>query len=195
MIAANAYDRHVEQLFEHLQRLKACLDAAGVEYRIIGGLGVFFQVSAVDPDLARTTRDIDVAVRRSDISRITASAERFGLQYRHAAGVDMLLDAKEARARSAIHFVFVGEKVRPEYVDAVPEFSPATRTVEGILIASVADLVRMKLTSFRFKDRAHIVDLDTVGLITPAIERELPEALRERLRQVRAEEPQSTGAE
>jgi hypothetical protein len=42
MIAANAYDRHVERLFEHLQRLKACLDEAGVEYRIIDGLGVFF---------------------------------------------------------------------------------------------------------------------------------------------------------
>jgi hypothetical protein len=136
-----------------------------------------------------------VAVRRTDIQRIIASAEHFGFRYRHAAGGDMLLDAKDPKARSAIHFVFVGEKVRPEYIDTIPEFSPATRTVEGILIASVGDLVRMKLTSFRFKDRAHIVDLDTAGLITPAIEQQLPPQLLDRLRQIRAEERQSTGAE
>ena len=45
------------------------------------------------------------------------------------------------------------------------------------------------------KDRAHIIDTDSVGLITPEIEQEIPEALRDRLEQVRKEERQSTGAE
>ena len=53
----------------------------------------------------------------------------------------------------------------------------------------------MKLTSFRSRDKTHIIDLDSVGLITPEIERALPEALRDRLEQVRKEERQSTGAE
>jgi hypothetical protein len=34
----------------------------------------------------------------------------------------------------------------------------------------VADIVRMKLASFRLKDRVHIQDIDSVGLITPDIE-------------------------
>jgi hypothetical protein len=53
----------------------------------------------------------------------------------------------------------------------------------------------MKLTSFRPRDKAHVVDLDSVGLITPEIEASLPETLRQRLDQIRKEESQSTGAE
>ena len=48
------------------------------------------------------------------------------------------------------------------------------------------DLVRMKLTSFRAKDAAHIFDLDEAGLITPEIEAALPPLLRERLAEARA---------
>jgi hypothetical protein len=53
----------------------------------------------------------------------------------------------------------------------------------------------MKLTSYRIKDKTHIIDMDSVGLITPEIEAGLSEPLRDRLRRVRAEEAQSTGAE
>jgi hypothetical protein len=60
--------------------------------------------------------------------------------------------------------------------------------MEGILLAPVADLVRMKLTSFRLKDRVHLQDLDSVGLITPEVEATLSEPLHERLREVRATE-------
>jgi hypothetical protein len=60
--------------------------------------------------------------------------------------------------------------------------------LEGALIAPVADLVRMKLTSFRLKDRVHIQDMDGVGLITPEIEAQLPKVLRVRLAEVRASE-------
>jgi hypothetical protein len=56
------------------------------------------------------------------------------------------------------------------------------------LIAPVRDLVKMKLTSFRLKDRVHIQDMDGVGLITPEVERSLPDILRQRLADVRATE-------
>lgn len=57
-----------------------------------------------------------------------------------------------------------------------------------MLIAPVADLVRMKLTSYRLKDRVHIQDLDGAGLITAEIEASLPAELADRLAAVRAEE-------
>jgi hypothetical protein len=44
----------------------------------------------------------------------------------------------------------------------------------------------MKLTSFRAKDEAHIVDLDEAGLITPEIEATLSTVLAERLIRTRA---------
>ncbi len=71
-------------------------------------------------------------------------------------------------------------------MEPVPGFSAPDRTVEGALIAPVADLVRMKLTSFRLKDRVHIQDMDGVGLITPEMEADLPDLLRQRLAEVRA---------
>jgi hypothetical protein len=62
------------------------------------------------------------------------------------------------------------------------------RTTEGVLLAPVVDLVRMKLTSYRLKDRVHVQDLDAVGLVTSEVEAQLSEPLRERLREVRAAE-------
>ena len=195
MITVAAYDRHVEQLFELMRRLHAALTKAEVDYRIVGGMAVFFQVSERDPDAARLTRDVDVAIDRNDIQRIARAAEDFGFRYQHAAGVDMLVDAKQPKARSAVHLLFVREKVRPDYLEPVPGFSEPTITAEGILLAPVSDLVRMKLTSFRLRDKTHVIDMDSVGLITPEIEAALSEPLRSRLQQVREEEAQSTGAE
>ena len=195
MITATAVDRHVQQLFDVLERLHSALMEAGIEYRIIGGMAIFLHISERNHDAARLTRDVDVAVDRKDLERIAKAAEAFGFRYRHVAGVDMLVDAKEPKARSAVHLVFIREKVRREYLEPVPDFTKATVTKEGILLAPVADLVRMKLTSFRLKDKVHLIDMDSVGLITPEIEQALPEALRARLDQVRKEERQSTGAE
>ncbi len=191
MITAKAVDQHVEQLFEVLRRLHAALTKAGIPYRVVGGMGVFFQVSARNPLAARLTQDVDVAIDRKDLQRIAAAVKDFGFRYRHAAGVDLLVDATKPKARSAVHFVFVREKVRPDYVEPVPDFSKPKLTEEGILLAPVADLVRMKLTSFRLKDKVHLQDMDSVGLITPKIEAGLPDALRERLHELRAEEPGS----
>jgi hypothetical protein len=181
------YEKQVDQLIELAARFAEALTKAGIEYRIVGGLAIYLHVNAIDPLAARLTRDIDAAVNRSDIDKIAQAVRPFGLEFRHAAGVDMLVDAKSPKARSAVHLVFVKEKVRPEYVVSVPEFSSAGN-LEGLLVAPVADLVRMKLTSFRLKDRVHIQDMDGVGLITPEIESGLPEVLRERLAQVRATE-------
>jgi hypothetical protein len=194
MITARAVDKHVEQLFEVLRRLHDALTSAGIPYRLVGGLGVFFQVSARNPLAARLTQDVDVAVDRKDLQRIAAAVKDFGFRYRHAAGVDLLVDATKPKSRSAVHFVFIREKVRPQYLEPVPDFSKPTITEEGILLAPVPDLVRMKLTSLRLKDKVHLLDMDSVGLITPKIEAALPAELRERLRHLR-KEAQSAGAE
>ena len=166
-----------------MRRIATALESAGIPS--CRRDGVFFQVARVDENLARLTRDIDVAVRRSDLDRVIAAAERAGFKYRLAAGVDMLVDQSKPRAGSLIHFVFAHEKVRVADIEPIP-FSEADRMADGVLIASVEDLVRMKLTSFRLKDKVHIQDMDGAGLITPENEAALPEAVRERLAEVRA---------
>jgi hypothetical protein len=188
MLALTAYDTYVEKLFDTLKRFTIALSQTGIEYRVIGGMAVFLHVTERNTMAARLTNDIDVAVDRRDVASIARAVEPFGFTYRHVAGVDMLVDAAKPKARSAVHLIFVREKVRPEYLEPVPDFSPVMPTSDGVLIAPVADLVKMKLTSFRLKDRVHIQDLDGVGLITPEIEAGLPEPLRQRLAEVRASE-------
>lgn len=184
MMAAQAYDLHVEQLFDKMQRIHSALKAAGIAYRIVGGFGVFLQVHNADPDKARLTRDVDLAIRREDLARIIAAAETEGFRYRHAAGVEMLLDVSKPKG-VAVQFVFAHERVNPSYLEPVP-FSEPNTSADGYLIAPVADLLRMKLTSFRLKDKVHIQDMDGAGLITPEIEDSLSQPLHERLKEVRA---------
>jgi len=147
-------------------------------------------VQACDPLAARLTKDVDVAIDRADLPRIADALQPLGLEYRHAAGVDMFVESRQ-RSRSVIRLVFVREKVRPHYIEAVPDVSDASRTDDGLVIASIADLLRMKLTSLRLRDKTHVIDMDAVGLITPEIEAALPQQLRDRLQQVREEERQS----
>ena len=59
---------------------------------------------------------------------------------------------------------------------------------KDVLVIPVADLVRMKLTSFRLKDQVHVKALESAGLITPAVEVQLPSELIARLQQTRLTE-------
>jgi hypothetical protein len=75
------------------------------------------------------------------------------LEYLHVAGVDMLVDSKAPKERSGVHLLFAGEKVRPTDLEPVPGFSEAAVNDAGISLASPAELVRMKLTSYRQRDK------------------------------------------
>jgi len=52
-------------------------------------------------------------------------------------------------------------------------------------VIPVLDLVRMKLSSYRDKDRVHVRGMDAAGLVTGNIEHGLSEELLSRLRNVR----------
>jgi len=127
-------------------------------------------------------------ISRSDLKRVISVAESQGFRFRHAAGMDMLLYGD--KALNAVHLLFSGEKVKPSQVVPNPGLSPERKRLKGqeVWVIPVADLVRMKLSANRDKDRVHIRSLDAAGLITPEIERGLPESLRARLQHVRETE-------
>jgi hypothetical protein len=179
------FEARVEQLFDLAGLVERVFSSAGLEYRVVGGLAAYLYVEEAEPDAGRLTKDIDIAVRREDLERIAKAAEPFGLQHRHVAGVDMLVQPGKPSARRAVHLVFTGEKVRPEYPEPTPELG-SCRTIKGLRLIPLEDLIRMKLTSFRANDEAHLKDLDEAGLITPEIEAGLSPILAERLAQVRA---------
>ena len=170
-----------EKVAKRLRRVVKALKKAGEPFAVVGGNAVAAYVARVDLTAVRTTRDIDVLVRRASLDRISESLEKAGFVRRDVLGSPMFVDSKEMSIRSGIHLIFAGEKVRAEHPTAAPELSDLGESEEGIPIVSLISLLRMKLNCFRDKDRVHLRDLLDVGLITPGIEESLPEVLRERL--------------
>ena len=79
--------------------------------------------------------------------------------------------------------VFAGEKVRPENPAPAPDVSESEKT-DAFRLVTLEALVRMKLTSFRDKDRTHLRDLLDVGLIDAEWCGRLPPPLDKRLKEL-----------
>ena len=95
----------------------------------------------------------------------------------------MFLDGPGAKARDAVHVVFAGEKIRKEYEEAAPDVAES-KPSSTCVVLNLDALVRMKLTSFRDKDRTHLRDMIEVGLIDASWTARLPEALARRLQEL-----------
>ena len=160
-------------MVESARRASCELEQHGIPHRVVGGVAVFLHVDAIEPIAARLTPDVDLAIQGANLAAASSALESLG--YLNSSGT--FRDPVHPRIWHGVHLI---EEPTPA--------SESIRTREGILIAPVADLVHMKLTSFRLKDKVHIQDLDGVGLITPEIEAGLSEPLRARLAEVRASE-------
>jgi hypothetical protein len=173
----------VENVRRRLLRAAHTLGQAKIPYAVAGGNAVAAWVSRVDEAAVRNTQDVDIVLRRADLPAARKALEQIGFVYRHVASIDMFLDGPDAKARDAVHIVFAAEKVRPDYASPAPDVSESEET-ETFRLLSLDALVRMKLTSFRDKDRVHLRDLIDVGLIDESWLEKIPAALRPRLQQL-----------
>jgi hypothetical protein len=176
-------ERAVEKVRQRLLRAASALEQAGVPYAVVGGNAVAAWVSRVDEAAVRNTQDVDILIRRKDLPAAIEAMSKAGFIHRHAAGIDMLLDGPEAKARDAVHLVFAGEKVRPEYATTAPDVAESEAAAQFRLL-SLESLARMKLTSFRDKDRVHLRDLLEVGLIDADWRQRFPPELAARLQEL-----------
>jgi hypothetical protein len=92
----------------------------------------------------------------------------------------MFLDGPGAKARDAVHVIFSGEKVRPEYVAAVPDVAESV-SFKSYRVLALEAVVRMKLTSYRDKDKMHVRDMIGVGLVDATWPARYPPELAARL--------------
>jgi len=173
----------IEKVRQRLLRAARALDQAGVPYAVAGGNAVAAWVSRVDEAAVRNTQDVDILLRRADLPAAAKALTGNGFVFRHVAGMDMFLNGPEAKARDAVHIVFAAEKVRPDYTAPAPDVSESEET-ETFRLLSLDALVRMKLTSFRDKDRVHLRDLMDVGLVDDGWLERIPAALRARLQEL-----------
>lgn len=176
-------ERAVEKVRERLLRAASVLEQARIPYAVVGGNAVAAWVSRVDEAAVRNTQDVDILIRRDDLPAAIEAMSKTGFVHRHAAGIDMLLDGPQAKARDAVHLVFAGEKVRPEYLLPTPDVTESEKA-PCFRLLSLESLVRMKLTSFRDKDRTHLRDLLDIGLIDAAWCGRFPPELAARLQEL-----------
>jgi hypothetical protein len=175
--------RAVESIRQRLERAAAALDGAAIPYAVAGDTAVAVWVGIVDQGAVRNTRDIDVLLRRSDLSKATAALASAGFVPVNSFGITMFLDGPDARPSESLHIVFAAEKVQADYALAAPDVSEAERPTT-FSVLSLEALVRMKLTSFRLKDRVHVQDLIGVGLVDASWRARLPAELAARLQEL-----------
>ena len=179
----------VEKVRDRLLRAAKALDEAGVPYAVVGGNAVAAWVSTVDEAAVRTTRNVDILLRLPDLPRAIEALSGHGFVHRRLAslgqGMDVFLDGPEARVRDAIHIIPAGVKTTSDCAGPAPDVAESA-LAEGFTLISLPALIRMKLTAWRDKDRMHLRDLASVGLLAiPPGEESLPELLAERLQFIR----------
>ena len=179
----------IEDARNRLLRASTALAGGGVPYAVIGGNAIAACVSRVDASAVRNTRDVDILLRREDMSRAKAALEAAGFVHRRdaslgkAAEMDIFLDGPEAKVRDAVHILWAGEKAVPDALELAPELTH-TESGDGFALIPLKELVGMKLTSFRDKDRMHLRDLASVGLIDSHWLNHFSPALAERLQRI-----------
>jgi len=171
----------LDRVTERLQRIARALEEASVPFALVGGQAVALWVATKDPAAVRTTKDVDILLRREDLPRARAAALNVNLDYFELMGVGMFLERDDPNPRHAVRLIWANEKVRPEYSLASPSIDEREILEPGKPVVSLPGLVRMKLLSNRDQDRVHLRDMIDVGLIDRDLLQGLPPDLAGRL--------------
>ncbi len=180
-----AYVTAVERVERLLMRVTQALDAAQVNYAVIGGNAVAAWVSTVDPGATRATKDVDLLLRRSDLDRAKDVLSAIGLVYDEVLVIPVFMESDDPLSSRGVHVILAGERIRETAKYAAPGVDHAQRAESGFWVLDLASLVAMKLEANRRVDQVHLEDLLCVGLIDAQLAGELPSDLLERLRHIR----------
>ena len=171
----------MEKVQRRLRRAVGILIRAGVPYAVVGGNAVRVWVAQVDETAVRATQDVDILISREHLGKVIEAMSAEGLTFRESAGLSMLLESPDDKARDAIHLVFTGERIKADDPEENPEIEPVVQ-VEDFQTLPLERLVRMKLNSHRLKDRVHLLDMISVGLVDSNWPEKYPPVLAGRLR-------------
>jgi hypothetical protein len=175
------YERALNEIEQRKSRITSALAGATVPYALVGGQAVIAWVSTVDPAAVRTTKDVDILLRREDLPRAKQAAAAAGFDYFEIMGVGMFLERDDPNPKKAVHIVWAGQFVKPGEPLPAPSIDAAAILGQGESVVSLEWLVKMKLTAWRLHDQVHLRDLLDVGLIDASWCERLPPELAARL--------------
>ena len=179
----------IETVRRRLLRAAAALSKVGVPYAVVGGNAVAAWVSRADEAAVRNTRDVDILLERADLPAAIAALEQAGFIHRRVASLgqtgrmDVFLEGEAGKVRDALHIVFAAEKTHDDQPEANAGVGESEDT-GGFRLISLEALVHMKLNAFRDKDRVHLRDLASVGLIDDTWPGRFSSILAARLREI-----------
>jgi hypothetical protein len=175
------YIMAMDKLTERLNRITDALTKAAVPYALVGGQAVIFWVSTRDPAAVRTTKAVDILLKRDDLPGARKAALSVGMDYVEVIDVGMFLEPSDPNPRHGVHLVWAGEKVKADDPVAAPTIDEREELELGKFVVGLAGLVRMKLIANRDKDRVHLRDMIDVGLVDRSMLTGLPAELGTRL--------------
>lgn len=175
--------RAVEKVRQRLLRTTAILKEADIPFAVVGGNAVAAWVSRVDEAAVRNTADVDILIRREDLDRVRVAMEAGGFVFGQSMNVDFFLDGPDGKIRDAVHLLYASEKVKEKYADPTPSLDRVDNAGQ-FPIVELEDLVRMKLTSFRDKDRTHLRDMIGIEIIDATWPARFRAQLGDRLQQL-----------
>jgi hypothetical protein len=171
----------LDEVTNRLQRIAGALEAARVPFALVGGQAVALWVATKDPAAVRTTKDVDILLRREDLPNARAAALSIGMDYFEVIDVGMFIEHDDPNPRKAVHIVWAGERVRPEHPLPAPKIDESEVLAPGKPVVTLPGLVRMKLMANRDHDRAHLRDMIDVNLVDRGMLHDLPTELADRL--------------
>jgi hypothetical protein len=171
----------LDEVTARLQRITQALDSLSVPYALVGGQAVALWVATRDPAAVRTTKDIDILLRRADLPRARSAALAVDMDYFEVLGVGMFLERTDPNPRRAVHLLWADEKVTAECAWPSPAVEDRQVLEPGQTVVSLLGLIKMKLLANRDQDRVHLRDMIDVGLINRDFLPNLPSDLADRL--------------
>lgn len=178
-----------EKVKDRLRRAATALENASIAYAVAGGNAVAEWIARVDEDAVRNTRDVDILIRRADFASVKSALESTGFLYHRLMDIDVFIDGPQGKPSGGVHLLYAGERVKPDHPLPCPELDETESAVGSEVgmrfrVVSLEALVRMKLNSWRDKDRTHLRDLVGVGLIDASWPARFPPELAARLQHV-----------
>jgi hypothetical protein len=143
-------------LFEELAQLVQALDAAGVEYAVVGALAVAIHGAP------RATTDIDLLVTRDGLAGALAVAQARGFGYlatpmKFRDGTELQRISKIAGADTlTLDLLLVNESLGPIWASR----APLDTDFGAVTVVSRPALIQMKVASGRPRDLADVASLE-----------------------------------
>ena len=178
----------MEKVRERLERVCHALGKANIPYAIVGGNAVAAWVSTRDEGAIRNTQDVDILLRTEDLDAASSALRGVGFIPDRVMDVTIFRDGVDGKPSQAVHVVWAGKKIRTHHLSSAP-MPDQVRDLAGKRVIDLVELVRMKLNSFRDKDRVHLRDLIGVGLIDSTWPEKFALQLNERLHEEEVDSP------